>query len=33
MYCGLSTLFWGVMFSGYFGDTVDIVSGHILDIR
>lgn len=26
MYCGLSTLFWGVMFGGYFGDAVDIVS-------
>lgn len=21
MYCGLSTLFWGVMFGGYFGDS------------
>lgn len=26
MYCGWSTLFWGVMFGGYFGDAVDIVS-------
>lgn len=26
MYCGLSTLFWGVMFGGYFGDAVNIVS-------
>lgn len=26
MYCGLSTIFWGVMFGGYFGDAVDIVS-------
>ena len=26
MYCGLSTLFWGVMFGGYFGDAVDIIS-------
>ncbi|MGI6007497.1 MAG: V-type ATP synthase subunit I [Ruminococcus sp.] len=26
-WCGLSTLFWGIMFGGYFGDLVDVVSG------
>lgn len=26
MYCGFSTLFWGVMFGGYFGDAADIIS-------
>lgn len=26
MFCGLSTIFWGVMFSGYFGDAVDVIS-------
>ncbi len=25
-YCGISTMFWGVLFSSYFGDVVDIVS-------
>lgn len=25
-WCGLSTLFWGVMFGGYFGDVVSVVS-------
>lgn len=26
MYCGISTLFWGIMFSSYFGDIVDVVA-------
>lgn len=25
-WCGLSTLFWGVMFGGYFGDLINVVS-------
>ena len=26
MYCGLSTMFWGIMFSSYFGDFIKVVS-------
>ncbi len=36
MYCGLSTLFWGILFGGYFGDVVNVVSrvwfGHEITI-
>lgn len=31
MYCGLSTVFWGVMFGGYFGDVIDVVSKTFFD--
>lgn len=26
-WCGISTLFWGIMFGGYFGDVIKVVSG------
>ena len=29
-YCGLSTIVWGVLFGGYFGNIVDIVSAKFL---
>lgn len=35
-WCGLSTLFWGILFGGYFGDVVNVVSrtffGHEVSI-
>lgn len=26
LYCGISTVFWGILFGSYFGDVVDVVS-------
>ena len=26
-WCGLSTLFWGILFGGYFGDAIPVISG------
>ena len=33
MWCGLSTMIWGIMFSSYFGDVVDVVSQHFFGVH
>lgn len=36
-WCGLSTLFWGILFGGYFGDAINVISrvffGHEVGIK
>lgn len=31
-WCGLSTLFWGIMFGGYFGDAADVIAKTFLGV-
>lgn len=31
-WCGLSTLFWGIMFGGYFGDALDVIAETFLGV-
>ena len=32
-WCGISTIFWGVVFSSYFGDVVDVVAGTFFKVE
>lgn len=31
MFCGLTTMFWGIMFGGYFGDVIQVVARTFLN--
>lgn len=32
LYCGISTVFWGVMFGSYFGDLIDVIASTFFNI-
>lgn len=32
-YCGISTFFWGVMFGGYFGDAIQVISSTFFGVE
>ncbi|MDR0404266.1 MAG: V-type ATP synthase subunit I [Oscillospiraceae bacterium] len=33
LFCGISTMFWGIMFGSYFGDAVDVISEKFFDCQ